>query len=531
MIPRIPGISAGSRQTIRDMGKIEAGIKGREQEILGEGFVRDMDRKLSDIDDAVRGEETGDPNINRAVSVARDLDRSSRSLDTSYRIRKMTDAIRDASPEDYEKISRDLLALENNLRENEEAERQEREEGRVYVFLSWSMGEDLLRQVIRTARGESNVVLVFRGYLEGESISEGNRRLRRLMDQDQEELLKELDKMEAREEDRNSPEAARYRNLKNMALEGLLPPPMIQIDPAAFSDFGVTHVPEVMYFVPGHESSTCQTVMRMDSPVGVCWLSRAHGLANPFFLPEKARAGTYGDLGTFGEVFPVTEPDIREVMKARVAGIDWKKKQEAAQKNFFRKRSEFGHDVILEYAMYRKDRLMDPSVTAEEDVTDKYGRALIRAGTRINPLDIAPMESVLAVFDPGRESEIAEIRKYLKEMGLETSSDRVVFIATRIPTSQENDGWEFYTRLVHSLENHVFLLRDDVRKAFSVRVTPSVIFQDPGKSLIRIAELGTVSYQEEEEPVPEPRADRMTVQAVMSGMKNAGSENDDDNED
>ena len=532
-MPEIPEIPRDSRKAIRDMENAAEDIKSRKEEILGEDLVRDLDKTLSAAEAASRGEETGDRNIDRAVSSARELDRSYRSLDTSYQIRKMTDVIRDAAPEDYERISRDLLALEKNLRENEEAAEQERKEGRVYVFVSWAMGEDRLREVIRTARGESNIVLAFRGYLPGETISEGNRRLRSLIEQDQEELLKELEKMEAREKDRNSPEAARYRDLKERALQGLLPPPMIQIDPAAFSDFGITHVPEVMYFVPGHESSTCQTVMRMDAPVGVCWLSRAHGLANPFFLPEKARTGSFGDLGTFGETVPVAEPDIREVMKAKMAGIDWKKKQEAAQKNFFRKRAEYGNDVLLEYAMYRRDRLIDPSVTAEEDITDKYGKVLLPAGTRVNPLDITPLGSVLAVFDPGRESEIGEIRKFLAEKGLDTSSENVVFIATRIPSSEQDDGWEFYTRLVHSLENHVFLLRDDVRKAFGIRATPSVVFQEPGKSLIRIAELGQVSYQEEEEPVIEPRGDRMTIQAVMNGMKNAGYDDgpEDDYED
>ncbi len=514
-----------SRETLNRLRQFDESVKGREREILGEDFAGELDRVSSRLEQGISGKNTGDPDLDRRISSAAELAESSRRIDRAYQIRKLREVIRDASPEDYERIARDLAELEKEEQNDPAAAAGESGEtpGRVYVFLSWSMGEDLLKEIIRTARGQENAVLVFRGFLPGETISEGGRRLRSLIEDDQEDLEREMKKAG---KDREQEE--RWRDLRERAVAGLLPPPQIMIDPAAFADFGIDHVPEVMYFVPEHEANTCQTVMRMGSPVGVCWLSRAHGLANPFFLPEKARMGSFGDLGTFGPVFPVAEPDIREVMKQKMAGIDWKKKEENAWKNFFRKRSEYGHDTLLDYAMYRRERLIDPSVTLETDITDKYGKVLIPAGTRANPLDAAPFDGIMAVFDPGRASEIEEIRKWLAAAGTDPSDPRVTFLATRIPSSETEDGWEFYTKLTHDLRNHVFLLGDDVKKAFSLRVTPSVVTGDPERKLLRVSELGKIPAPAGE-PEIEPRGDRLTIQQVMAGM-NAGKDETDEEE-
>lgn len=520
---------AGSRETLKQIREIDESLKGREREILGEDFSRELDRTSSRLEQGISGRSAGDPELDKRISAAADLAASSQRIDRAYQIRKLSDVIRDAAPEDYEKLTRELAELEREEQEDAASfpENAAGFPGRVYVFLSWSMGEDRLKEIFRAARDQENVVLAFRGFLPGETITEGNRRLRSLIGRDQEDLEREMKSDRGSEKDPAL--NARWQRLREKAEAGLLPPPQISVDPAAFQDFGITHVPEVMYFVPGHKENTCQTVLRMDSPVSACYLSRAHGLANPFFLPEKARAGTYGDLGTFGEVFPVAEPDIREVMKERLGKIDWEKKKRDAQKNFFRKRSEFGHDTLLEYAMYKRERLIDPSVTLDGDITDKYGKVLIAAGTRVNPLDVTPFTGILAVFDPGRESELQEIRKWLSEAGLGSDDRRITFLATRIPTSDKEDGWDFYTKMTHDLGNHVFLLRDDIKKAFSLRVTPSIVTADPERKLLRVTELGRIPAPGAGEPEIEPRGDRLTIRQVISGM-NAGSEDKDSEE-
>lgn len=156
----------------------------------------------------------------------------------------------------------------------------------------------------------------------------------------------------------------------------------------------------------------------------------------------------------------------------------------------------------------------------EHNLTDSSGKVLLKAGTRVNPLDFEHLSKNIVIFNPNRRAELKIVSEWLATHNLTTNSPNVIFIATNIATSDENNGWGDYTELVHSLHNHVFLLKEDFKKTFNLRVTPTIITEDQERKLIRLEELTdnfNVNKTSDEQVEIETRGDFLTIKQVISG--------------
>lgn len=89
------------------------------------------------------------------------------------------------------------------------------------------------------------------------------------------------------------------------------------------------------------------------------------------------------DYGTEGEVFPIKEVDIREVMLK-----EWKAEMEKWRKEYKKKIEEYHEkDAGFSYATGYKEYTCTPKYTLPEEVRDKDGKVIYPKGYTFNPLD------------------------------------------------------------------------------------------------------------------------------------------------
>lgn len=116
------------------------------------------------------------------------------------------------------------------------------------------------------------------------------------------------------------------------------------------------------------------------------------------------------DFGVHGQVWPITEPDIREALIKSAAKVDWQQVNEGIAE-----RAKTWADRLdpldLPLAGKTETAWVDPSITLAGDIkapfetADGYEwRVAVPAGTRVNPLEaVRPVDNML--FFDGRDAE------------------------------------------------------------------------------------------------------------------------------
>lgn len=323
-----------------------------------------------------------------------------------------------------------------------------------YVFISFSLGDEELKELFARNAGKDDTVLVFRGIPDGMTFGEGVKHIQGL--------------------------AAQFD-----------PMPNVVVDPTLFRDFQIKAVPTVIRV--REKKSVVQVrkpgMKRTDTAE---LLGKATGLHSDAWIKSQLEAGRKGDFGQQGEVREIEERDLIEVAKERVLRIDWEEKKERAAKRAW---------ANLQYenlptASKSVVRTIDPTILVEEDILDLNGNAIRRAGDRVNPMDIRPLTLALIVFNPLVESELKVVEAELPK--LKKEHPEVMLLATDMV--KDETGWDAYTRLTDRLDSHVYLLTPEVRERFLLRATPSVVTGDNERKLFVVREIAPeVSSAEQEE--------------------------------
>ena len=328
-----------------------------------------------------------------------------------------------------------------------------------YVFLSRSLGKATLANIFEraSAANRQDVVYVFRGVPEGMPIVEG---------------VQEIQKI-----------AIKFN-----------PQPKIIVDPSLFKAHGVTTVPTVVRSTG--LSAFLQAMKRRDGTDGDqkrdfgSTVAKVEGLDNDDWLMDRIEAGERGDLGVRGDIQEISEPDLIDVMKAKVAAYDWTGKPEQVYRRAWNHQKFF----ILPTAEKRRVRTVDPTILVDKDIKDLAGRAIRKAGDRVNPLEIQPFTLTLLVFDPLSENEMRRVTRFMAREKMQ-GRPAPVLIATRI---DKNVGWDSYTKLTDRLDQHVFLMPQEVKDQFQLEMTPSVVTADNQKHVFKIEELGPLENEADE---------------------------------
>ncbi|WP_443743379.1 TrbC family F-type conjugative pilus assembly protein [Sutterella sp.] len=319
-----------------------------------------------------------------------------------------------------------------------------------YIFVSYSLSEDVLKDIISRQAGRRDVALVMRGVPEGMDFLSGVKRIQELA-------------------------------------AALKPSASVIIDPPLFTEYGITHVPAVVR-VGRTPSKLLTDPTRTNGRRYAPLIAKVEGLHNDRWLLEKIEAGEKGDLGQQGDVHEIAEPDLIEVMKDRVTKIDWQKKKEEAAARFWEKREY----RVFPTASEERVREIDPTILVERDIKDLAGRPIRRAGDRVNPLQIRPFTQTMLIFNPLSEDEMERVLAFQKAHKAAHGSN-LVLIATQMANKE---GWDGYVSVTDRLDSHVFLMTPEIEERWEIEKTPAVVTADNRRHVFLVHELGPLAGAE-----------------------------------
>lgn len=305
-----------------------------------------------------------------------------------------------------------------------------------YIFVSYSLGDDALKAMMKRNVGNADVVFVMRGIPEAMGLGEGIGRMQALASQ-------------------------------------VEPMPNIIIDPTLFTLFGIKAVPSVV-----RATTQEQSVLNKDAKPTL--IAKVEGLNNDAWLLDRVSMGHTGDLGQQGPIKAIDEPDMIEMMKKRILAIDWEEKKTQAEKRFWQGQT---FDVLPQ-ATEKRTRTLDPSVFVTHDIKDMNGNVIQAAGTTINPLKLRPFNTALIIFNPLRAEEVALVQDKLKTLG--KLEKRVQLLVTQMDRQK---GWDAYTEITELFDEPIFLLTPEVKARFEIEVTPSLVTADNKAHVFVIEEL------------------------------------------
>ncbi|GAB3472750.1 TrbC family F-type conjugative pilus assembly protein [Azotobacter salinestris] len=303
---------------------------------------------------------------------------------------------------------------------------------RTLIFVSWSLGEAALEDILRRYDGQPGVGVVFRGIPAGVRMVDAMTRMHRLTQATESQVS-------------------------------------VLLDPLAFRRHGIQLVPAVV-------------VERPDEALA----AKVVGIDAVTYVEEALQQGRSGDLGTLGTPRDILEPDLMEVAKARIEGLDFAVMKQRALDRFWHVHT--GH--ALPTATENATRQVDPSVVIPQDILDAEGKVVTRAG-RINPLHLRPFDQKLVVIDPTQPWQVALAQRERAEHGRGLT---VTVMATQIPPDA---GWPLFERTQQAIDAPLYLLPGDLARRFQIQKAPSVVTAEGEVFVVR--EFARESVQAKEE--------------------------------
>lgn len=335
-----------------------------------------------------------------------------------------------------------------------------------YIFVSYSLGDDALRDILEYASGKDNVELVMRGIPEDSNLAEGLLRMRELAAEFDPAPNIIIDSMLYRAYDVKAvPTVVRVTDKRMMR-------PKVLIIDAVRDELNMTEDERKSYDEIAKVNTT-EVDENYKGRTVPMFLAKVEGLNNPRWLNEQIEMGHLGDFGNRGYIYPIDEPDIMELMQRRALKVDWQKAKQHAIDNFWNEQSK--RFFPMPTAKSSVSRVVDPTFMVAQDIKDLAGNYIAREGDMVNPLDKLPFTDAIVIFNPKRKDEV-EVAKLLKaRFQKDKTIGQVVWIATEFDTAK---GWDSYTDITELLDAPVYLVMPEIIDRWHLQVTPSVITAD-----------------------------------------------------
>ncbi|HDR2357129.1 TPA: type-F conjugative transfer system protein TraW [Enterobacter roggenkampii] len=143
------------------------------------------------------------------------------------------------------------------------------------------------------------------------------------------------------------------------------------------------------------------------------------------------------DLGTWGDLWPVAEPDMLTVIEQRLQAL----KQSGEMD---KKMAEFKARVVrnsqrppavegITRAVRYEKRWFDPSVRVDRALADDKGNVFAQAGQVFNPLDVVPFNQTLLFINGDDADQLAWVRRQKPD----TLISRIILVQGNIPQTSE----------------------------------------------------------------------------------------------
>jgi len=172
------------------------------------------------------------------------------------------------------------------------------------------------------------------------------------------------------------------------------------------------------------------------------------------------------DLGNYGPAWTIAEPDAIESIKNKIRRLERdgtlkKRQEEYKNKSIAGIKNPPPLPGITTSTFYRSRRF-DPTYVYPEDVRDETGKILVRAGTKINPLDYQPLGKRLIFIDGRDRSQVA----YAKKIVESNIQDKIILTAGS------------FIDLTKELKRHVYFdQRGVLTQHFKIKSVPTMITQ------------------------------------------------------
>ena len=117
------------------------------------------------------------------------------------------------------------------------------------------------------------------------------------------------------------------------------------------------------------------------------------------------------DLGTWGDLYPISEPDMLSTIQGRLKSMQESGELDELQTAF--KERVIEHTLrpapVTGLTLADKDstHFIDPSVVVSQDMTDHQGRVFAKKGQRLNPLATVPFNQTLYFIDADDPRQLA----------------------------------------------------------------------------------------------------------------------------
>lgn len=247
------------------------------------------------------------------------------------------------------------------------------------VFVSWSLGEAEIKNLIKEYHDNREVELVFRGIPDGLTLQDALAKVQRL----------------SLETKSNTP---------------------VLINPVLF------------------EESQIETVPQVRKVVGKQTLYVVSGTTSVQAADEQYQKDKVSRPKAIGPGLRIAERDLIEVLKERLAKVNFSELKDKALRRFW------SNQVFAELspATTSKVRKLDPSVVVPQDITGVDGSLIHKAGDRINPLDIRPFTQRLVIIDPSYEKQINFAKAQIENYG---DKQNVVIILSEVDRQKGWDGF------------------------------------------------------------------------------------------
>lgn len=251
-----------------------------------------------------------------------------------------------------------------------------------------------------------------------------------------------------------------YREVwERMAEGGYKPQLNIELDPFAFREFDIETVPQMVRILDDGR------------------VMRVKGLTNPKFLanadPEQGL-----DLGTKGQVYPIEEIDLIQIIQQRIAQVDWETKRRNAIDSFWR---NYKYEA-LPSAREPKKYDTDLRVFVSRDIPDGKGGFVARKGELINPFKNIDAANIvfnrrLIAFNPNQPEQI-EFAKAEVQRALANNERPIPMVSDALKT----DPTSTLMKMEEELKTQVFLLVPEVVERFNLKEVPATITRNTNKT-------------------------------------------------
>lgn len=178
------------------------------------------------------------------------------------------------------------------------------------------------------------------------------------------------------------------------------------------------------------------------------------------------------DLGTFGQLFPIQEPDMMDLIKGRLEHMqqdgEWDSIKKRAEENVRKHAVRPAPVVGVTPARVNRTWLYTPVFTAQNDITDGRGNYIIHKGESVNPLDKIPFSETLFFIDGDNKDQVRWVENKIKM----TVNFKIILVNGDIPKISDYLNEEVYfdqygvmvTKLgIHHTPAEVYQEKDSLR--------------------------------------------------------------------